>query len=119
MTTDPSQVLDELVEERLGRSWDLQREQGGEVRTYYVSSPSGRRIELGQSYGVHLWLVLPQGWRVDTHADDLDSLVFEFSQFISLAEAILRDQVRVPHPEPDSRSRRWDIPEFGIVMRTA
>ena len=117
MGVRPVQVLDELVDERLSRSWDVRRRQDGDVVTYDVSSPDGRRVVLGQSYGVHLWLSLPQGWRSDTHDDDMESLVYDFNQYVSMADAILRGQLAVPHREPDSRSPRWRVAEFDLVMR--
>ncbi len=116
MASRPFQVLDELVEERLNRSWDIRRQQNGDVVTYDVSAPDGGRIELGQSQGVHLWLSLPQGWRSDTHADDIESLIYDFNQYISMADAILRGQLVVPDRKPDSRPKRWEVPEFDLVM---
>ena len=116
MAAGPVQVLDELVDERLGPYWDIRRQQTGEVITYVVSSPAGGRVDLGQSYGVHLWLSLPQGWRADTHGDDVESLVYDFNQYLDLAEAILRGELAVPHRDPNSRSRRWELPEFDLVL---
>jgi len=117
MTAGRIRVLDELVDERLGRHWDIQRQQHDEVITYTVATPAGDRIELGQSYGVHLWLSLSQGWRADTQADDVESLVYELDEYLDVVEAILRGQVTVPPRDPDSRSKRWKVPDIDVVMR--
>ena len=117
MTTGPAGVLDELVNERLGRRWSLQRQQAGEVITYTVATAAGDRIELGHSYGVHLWLSVSPGWRSDTHGDDVDSLVYEFDEYLDIVEAILRGQVIVPPQNPDSRSRQWKVPGTDVVMK--
>lgn len=110
-------MLDELVAERLGRFWDIRRQQHGEVITYAVPSPTGERVELGHSYGLHLWLCLPQGWRADTHDDDLEGLVEELNQYIDIADAVLRQQLTVPHHGSDPRPNRWKISEFDVTLR--
>ena len=109
-------MLDELVEERLGRLGDLRRRQDGDVVIYDVCSPDGRRVELGRAHGVHLWFSLPQGWRSDTHGDDIESLLYDFTQYIDVADAILRGQLAVPHKGPGPRRRRWEVPEYDLVM---
>jgi|GEM_PF-4533130 len=117
MTAGPTAVLDELVDERLGRHWDIRRQQDGDVITYTVATATGDRVELGQSYGLHLWLSLSQGWRSDTHGDDVESLVYEFNEYLDIIEAILRGQVIVPPRDPDSRMERWKVPDVDVVMR--
>ncbi|HEX8081857.1 MAG TPA: hypothetical protein VF557_16720 [Jatrophihabitans sp.] len=116
MASRALQELDELVDERLSR-WDIRRQQDGDRVTYDVSSPDGRRVELGQNHSVHLWLSLPQGWRSDTAGDDVESLVHDFNEYISMADAILRGQLVVPPREPGSRRQRWVVPEFDLFMR--
>ena len=101
MTAGPTAVLDELVDERLGgRHWDIRRQQDGDVITYTVATATGDRVELGQSYGLHLWLSLSQGWRSDTHGDDVESLVYEFNEYLDIIEATAPGSGHCPASRP-------------------
>ena|SRR5215212_9688101 len=76
-----------------------------------------RRVEIGHANDVHIWLMVDNCWRVDSHADDLESLMFDWMQFLELAGRVLRGTADPP-PVTDPQTRQsWFIPDLELYLR--
>lgn len=75
------------------------------------------RIVLGHQFGAHLWLVVDGAWRADTAADDLDSLLYEWDDYLRIAQAILSDAIVPPEVSPDLPRNKWVIADSHLFLR--
>lgn len=94
-------------DQRFGVAWII--EQAG----------SRSQVVMGHAHDVHIWIIVNGEWRADSHADDLESLVYEWRLFLKSAERILNGQEEPPIAKAGSRPRRelWAIRDPDLTLR--
>lgn len=77
-----------------------------------------RRVVVGHADSVHIWLVVDGMWRADSHGDDLESLMFDWSQFLSLADGLLSRRMDPPSSVGKDSREKWYVPELRLILRS-
>ncbi|MBN9610177.1 MAG: hypothetical protein J0I11_12780 [Actinobacteria bacterium] len=75
------------------------------------------RIVLGHQFEAHLWLVVDDTWRADTAADDLESLLYEWDEYLQIAQAVLNGDINPPAVSPNLPRNRWIIADPHVFFR--
>jgi hypothetical protein len=113
----PLEVVNALIDKRLGTFCQVTLKTDQDSFEYTISAASGRTIKTGYAHQIHVWLELRCGWRYDTHADDVEGLLYEFEEILDIAGAFLRSSLSPPKVEtPQTSGDRWSVPDSNMVM---
>lgn len=101
------EALDQLVLAALeGYPVDDRIVDGGR-RTYRLSSPDGRAVEIGHEHAAHLWLVVQERWEVHC-VGDLEDLQLALPDYVLATDLYLRAVIDPPtQPEDPSEQGPW------------
>lgn len=111
-------VLDASLVEWAARSkWHVRKEATKRYVTFLLSAPlASNAVEIGHANDVHIWIIVNGQWRADSHGDDLESLLFEWEQYLELAEGVIAGAVKVPTIS-DSEAGQWFVRHLDLYLR--